>query len=515
MLGSSQPLAHAGRAMAMLTAIRDFFYEAAPVEVEKANGVPEMPPTPPSTPVGSSGLAVYSGHVTTAERSSDLTGANRQAKYAEWQRLIPAVGAATRAYLLLAGAPTWTVKPYKADDADEPLPEDVERAAAFKRQLMTMETDWQRHVMLGALAYLDGAAVGAWSAKVTAGTWALDDIVWLPLGTITRWDLDPQGKILGIVQEDRQTAGEIPIARERLIYLRDIPTTPHPAGDGALRYIAEAARQLLALEKLLHQGFERDVNGVPVIHVPIDEIKAMIGQPKPGGGVYTAADATAAMEPISGFIDAAKRKNAGIALDSTTFKDREGNPTPIRRYDAKVLSAAATSHDAIARRVNDLCWYILATLGFEYLAMGRDSGTQTMHVSKAENAIRVVSSALNSFASAAIRDLARPIWILNGWDKANPTDPQNLPTLEWDALELSDVAGIINAVAQALQAAGVEPGRADDVVDAVLGNLGLPRLKSIDDEQIVAQRQSAAESLRSTMTSKPVDPNEPSTITED
>lgn len=503
--------------MGLLTAIRDFYLEPVPVEVAKGADVPEMPPTPATQPVGTAGLSVFSGYVASNEKSADLTDATRYQKFGEWQRLIPAVGAAVRSLLLLAGAPTWTVKPYKADGEAEPLPEDVDRAAELKRQLDSLTTPWTRHVMRAALAYVEGAAVGSWTAKAVNGTWALEDITWLPLATVTRWDLDPQGRVRGIVQLDPQTQAEIPIARERLIYLRDIPTTPHPAGDGALRFIAESARQLLALEKLLHQGFERDVNGVPIIHVPIDEMKALVGTSKPGGGIYTAADVAAAMEPITGFIDAGKRKNAGIALDSSTFKDRDGNPTSVRRYDAKVLSAAASSHDAIARRVNDLCWYILATLGFEYLAMGRDSGTQTMHVSKAENAIRVVSSALTSIAAAARHDLVRPLWILNGWDPANPADPQNMPTLEWDALELSDVTGTINAVAQALQAGGVEPGRADDIIDAVLGNLGLPRLKPIDDAAIVAQRQASAAELRTATggNAPPVDPTEAPTITEE
>ena len=509
MLGGVGEVRHARRAMGLATAIRDFFthpVEAESQSIAKADDVPKMPPTPATAPVGAAGLSVYSGYVTSTERSADLTGETRYRKFAEWPRLVAALGAALRSFLILSGGPSWTVKPYKADDADAPTPEDEARAAWASRALHGMATEWPRHVMRGVLAYAEGAAIGVWTAKrAPDGAMTLDDITWLPLGTIQRWDLDPQGRILGVIQTDPQTAAEIPIARERLIIVRDIPTTAHPAGDGALRFVAEAVRQLLALEQLLLVGYERDVNGIPVVHAPIDEAKAMIGAPKPGGGVYTAADVAASLQPVHDFLDASKRKNAGLAFDSSTFKDREGNPTSVRRYDAKVLTASATSHAEIAQRVNDLCWYILAALGFEYLAMGRGSGTQAMHVSKSENAVRVVSSALSTFASAGRRDILRPLWILNGWDPANPTDPQNLPTLEWDALELSDVASVVNAIAQALSAGGVEPGRADDVIDAVLANMGLPRLRPMDDPAVLGAREAAAAAVRP----QPIDPEEP------
>ena len=123
-----------------------------------------------------------------------------------------------------------------------------------------------------------------------------------------------------------------------------------------------------------------------------------------------------------------------MILPSGTFADVDGNPSAVRRYDAKVLSVQATSHAELAKRIDGLSWYILAMLGFEYLAMGRSNGTQAMHVSKMEAAIRNVSSALNRFAETFRRDVVRPLWIVNGWDPANPADPQNLPTLTWDAL---------------------------------------------------------------------------------
>lgn len=519
MLGSAPLTAHARRAMSLMTRIRDFFVEPvaddlpAPEStgaIAKSLGgdVPQMPPTPVTQPVGSPGLAVYSGHVSTNERSPDLVGTQRQQKYAEWIRVVPEVGAAVRASLILAGSPGWDVQPYKADDVEEPLPEDVERAAWLKRQISNMnDTPWSRVVQEHALAAFFGSTFSVWTAKIVDGVFGLADVMTLPLSTIERYDVDERGKLRGIVQRDAQTLAEIPIARERLVYSRDIPTTQHPAGDGALRFLAETIRRKLLLEELRDKGYERDVNGVPIIWAPIEEELARMNTGKPDGSVYSTADFELAMQPIKDFVSAKKRTGSGVVLPSGTFPDVEGNPSSVRRYDAKVLSAQASSFAELSKTIDNLSWYLLAMIGFEYLAMGRSNGTQAMHVSKMEAAIRFVSSLLNNFAETFRRDVARWLWILNGWDPKNPSDPQNLPTLTWDALELVDVPALVNSIAQMLLAAGATPEQVLPIASRILENSGLPPLAEIDPEVVARAREDALD--RAGVTRKPAPDDEP------
>lgn len=518
-LGSPQSTAHARRAMSLLTRIRDFFVEpfaddlpaeaTEPIAKSLGGDVPQMPPTPATAPIGSPGLAVYSGYVATNERSPDLaSGTQRQQKYAEWIRVVPEVGAAARASLILAGSPEWDVQPYKADDADEPLPEDVERAAWLKRQISNMDdTPWSRVVQEHALAAFLGATFSVWTAKVVGGVFGLADIMTLPLSTIERYDLDERGKLRGIVQRDTQSTAEIPIARERLVYSRDIPTTTNPAGDGALRFLAETIRRKLLLEELRDKGYEKDVNGVPVIWAPIEEELAKVGTSKLNGDVYTMADFEAAMESVRTFAGAKKRTGAGIVMPSGTFPDVEGNPSSVRRYDAKVLTAQASSFAELSKTIDNLSWYLLAMIGFEYLAMGRSNGTQAMHVSKMEAAIRFVSSLLNNFAETFRRDVVRWLWILNGWDPKNPADPQNLPTLTWDALELVDVPALVNSIAQMLMAAGATPEQVLPIANRILENSGLPPLAEIDPAVVAMAREDALD--RAGVTRKPAPDDSP------
>ena len=479
----------------------EFFEKHYPEVVAKKAGalggeVPQMPRTPVTEPVGTAGIGIYAGYVQTHETNPDLAGTNRYRNYESWKRTVAPLGQALREHVQLAGAPSWSVKPYKADDADEPLPEDVERAAWLKRQLDDLETEWERVVMEHSLALIDGARVGVWTAKLLPpgdlGAFGLRDVMTIPLATIERWDIDTAtGRVNGIVQRDPDSAEAIPIARSRLIYSRDLPTTTNPAGDGVMRFLAETIRRMQKLETLLDKGFEADVNGIPVVYAPILEKMAQIGRVQADGSTYTRARFNEDMKDAVAFISADKRKNAGIILDSSTVANPDGTPSAVRRFHAEVLTAAATSHAELRGRLKDLAWDVLAMLNAEHKAMGRDSGTQALHQSKETGRLRVVSSFLNTFAKTARRDLVRPLWILNGFDPASPTDPRNLPTLTWNALEFADGGAVVQSVSTLLTAAGVEPGRADEVVNAVLVNQGLPQLTEIDDEALMMARQAA------------------------
>lgn len=484
--------------MTALTRIRDFFYE--PVDADPAttiekrhDGVPVMPSTPVTRTVGTDGVGIYGGLVQEHERSPDLAGANRWKNFDDWKRTIAPVGGALRSYLFLAGSPEWTVEPYRADDAEEPLPEDIERAAFAQHQIHAMETEWERVIMWHAAALFDGFALSTWTAKLmppgSLGAFGLLDIAPRPPSTVERWRLGEDGRVLGVVQAS-QDGVEIPIDRERLVYSRDLPTTTRPGGDGVMRFLAEAIRQTLELSKLRNKGFEKDVNGVPIIYAPIIEKMALIGQPKAGGGLYAKADFDREMAPVAAFISAEKRKDAGLALDSSTFLDSEGNPTSVRRFGAEVLSAQATSHDALNSALRELSWDILVLIGFEHLALGRDgAGSLAMHASKIAGTLRIVTSVLNGIAKTMRRDVLRPLWILNGFDPANPADPQNVPWLAWDALEFADLDGIVQSIAALLTAGSVEPGRADDAINKVLENMGMPTLTPVDDPDVELRRE--------------------------
>lgn len=492
-------------------AVGDEFFAEHPVAVEQiakafAQPVPQMPATPATEPVGSPGVGIVgAGYIHDNETNADLRGAARYKNFETWKRIVAEVGLGVRLWLILCGAPKWIVKPYKADDANEPLPEDVKRAAWMQRQIDDLATEWPRVVMEHSLAPIDGARLGVWTAKEMPpgdlGTFGLADIMTIPLSSIEQWDVDPStGHLRGVVQRDPDSLADIPIARSRLVYSRDLPTTTHPAGDGVMRFLAETIRKLLAHEKLLDKGFERDVNGIPVIYAPIIEKLKQIGKALDGGGVYTRAMFDAEMREARLFISAEKRKDAGLILDSSTVPNLDGSPSTVRRFGLEVLTAQATSHAELRARIKDLGWAILAALGCEHKAMGRDNGTQGMHISKERGQIRAVSSFLNGFAVTVRRDIAKPLWILNGWDPTSPKDPRNLPTFEWSALEFADTGAAVQAIT-ALAAAALADPRLEPILAAVIANQGLPPMAPRDEAAEARAREDALD--RAGVTRKP------------
>ena len=505
-LGHASPTAHP-RAVGILNRIGEFFYERAPdppdprlvaaLEHVVDTAIAKREGVAVTQPIGASGIVSTGGYVQTSERSADLVGTTRQQKFEEWKRLLAQIGGAYRIYLVLIGSPTWSLPPWKASKDTDPTPEDEERAAWALNQLLNLGEDGlERLVMELSIAFWDGLAVGAWTAKAMPpgdlAAFGLADVLKLPLSTIERYDLDPQGRVLGIVQRDPNTGVEIAIPRERLVWQRDLPTTTNPAGDGAMRFLAESVRRLLALETLFDKGVEADVNGVPIIYAPIIEMRAQIGQPKSNGQPYTQADFDADLAYAYTFIDAKKRKNAGLVLDSSTVPNPDGTPSNVRRFTAEVISAQSSSQDVLLKRMRQLAWDMRALIGFEFQSLGEDgAGSLAMHESKWGVTLYVLSAVLNGIAKTIKRDLLRPLWILNGWDPKNPTDPQNVPTPAWDALEFADVGKVASAISAMLTADGTAPGRADHVVDRILENLGFPPLKEEDPEMAAMARDQA------------------------
>jgi hypothetical protein len=479
--------------MSLLTRVVDWFYEPQP---EPAPQLPaggeavlvDKAEAGPTERAGVAGYSHYGGWLGTTEKHADMIGASRWKNFDDWKRNIPPVGLGIRMYLTLGGLPTWSVVPYKADDAEEATPEDIERAQWLGKQVRSMETQWADAVMTAMLSTLDGFTLQAWMFKRLAdGRFGLADLEHRPPHTIERWTHDENGKVIGVVQRAPNDGAEIPISMDRLVWTKDLPLTDHPEGVGVLRQLAECVRQMQELLKYQNKGFEKDVNGIPIVYGPIMEKRGLINQQK-NGRTYTQADFDAEFRDVLRFVDANVRKGAGLALDSSTYPDTAQSPTPVRRWHAEVLHAQASSFQALEARIDRLVWQILALIGFEYLLLGQDGGgSLAMHASKMQGAIRVVRSVLNRIAETFRRQLVMPLWKWNGWD------PETAPTLAWAELALKDVSNVAATLGDLLTKAGIEPGRADHIVNEVLSEQGLSELKPYDDADLVLRREEARE----------------------
>lgn len=478
--------------MSFLTRIADFFYAPAdeppapevasdPVEVEKAAS--------PTKPVGASGQSYYGGYLSTNERNPEMVGAAKWKNFEDAKRNVAAIGLGMRVYLTLAGTPDWTIEPYKPDDATEPTPEDKEWAKWFEDSLHKMDTPWKTATQIAMLAAWDGFNMQTWHLRRDAlGRFALADLFWLECPTIERWLTDERGKVTGVVQRSAQTMQEVEVPRDRIAWNRDLPLTGSPEGLGILRQLAESVRQLKLIEQALGKGFEKDANQTPVFYGPISERRAMIGKvDEVTGVVYTQADFDREFQGVIEYASAAKRRGAAVVLDSRPYVNEvDGTLSNVPKWRFEVVKASMESADAQAAEIKRLTWIALAMASLEFLLMGSDGvGSLAMSASKMENARRGITNALNAWAETFRREVIQPVWKWNG------RDPDTAPTPTFEALELADMAAIVQSIAALATAAGIEPARMDPIVDRVLAVQGLPPLLAHDDAGLVLRREEA------------------------
>jgi hypothetical protein len=442
----------------------------------------------PTKPVGTGGQSYYGGYLSTNERNPEMQGAAKWRFFEDAKRNVESVGLGLRIFLVLGGTPDWHIKPWKKRGADEPTPEDKERAEWLEDSLNAMATPWKTCVMVGLLSSWDGFSLQGWWLKHdNMGRLAPADVAWREPQTIERYEVDEDGTITAVFMRSPQTQQEIRMPRDRLVWHRDLPITGSPEGIGILRHLAESVKRLKKLEQMLAKGFEKDVNQTPILYGPVSERLAAINTVE-GDKVYTKADFDKEFEGVVKFADAAVRKGSAIVLDSKPYEDAEGKLTNVPKWKADVLTATMASADALSAEIRRVSWNVLAMAGLEFLLLGADgAGSLAMSIAKMQNALRVISMALNMFAETIRRDFFREVWRWNGWD------PDTAPSATWDGLELKDVASVVQSLSALLTAAGVEAGRADHIVDEVLEHLGLSPLKDRDDDDMVLRREEAME----------------------
>lgn len=440
-------------------------------DVAKAAG----PKAPITEAPGVPGFSAYGGYLASGEAHGDMQGATRWRLDGETKRNVAIVGAGLRRYTEFLGAPTWNVPAGK-----DATPEEIERAEFATAQLRNLATPWRTVVQTGGQARFDGFAIQAWAArKLPDGRIGLADVVSRPAHTIERWEVDADGKLLGVWQRGPQGGDEHWIDRARMVYTRDIPLSDSPAGVGLMRHVAEPARELRELRKMSLQGMETDLTGIPVMFAPVERLRSKIGQKGANGATYTAADFA---RDIAGATDLAsnpiKGKKTALLFDSTPFPDASGALTGARQYEVQLLASAGRSHETVANRIRAVMWDIAIILGVEYLLLGADGGgSLAMATAKTLDFYRLVIGALNGYAEVVQRDLLRPLWALNGWD------PETAPLPTFDKLEFLDVVAVVQGLLPALATAGVPLDRRDlEVVNTLLSRLGIPPLEQHDDD---------------------------------
>lgn len=419
-------------------------------------------PVNPLVTSGVSGTVATSGYLVTNEKSPNLVGQAKYITYSEFLANTSIIAAGVRYFLNIITKSSW-----KLDTPDD-SPEAKRLAELVEEIINDMETPWHRVIRKSVMYKFYGFSVQEWTAKKRDdGSIGLRDIESRPQRTITRWDLESSGKILGVVQQSPEDFTEIYLPRNRLVYVVDDSLNDSPEGLGLFRHVVDPANRLKRYEQLEGFGFETDLRGIPVGRAPLSEIKKLQED-----GILTAAQATQILAPLKDFIENhIKGPKLGLLIDSKTYESANEAQTPsnVPLWNMELLKGTSNSlkesHEAI-QRVNH---EIARILGVEGLLLGgQGRGSMALSTDKSNNFYITVDGAMKELAASFSKDVIDPLWLLNGWD------PKLKPKFKTDSISLRDIEQITGALKDMAQA-GAVLAPDDPAINEVRDLMGLSR----------------------------------------
>jgi len=440
--------------------------------------------------LGAPGFMNFGGYVVSNEQDKRLTGNTRYITYSDMLVNTSIVAAGTRYFLGLISKAGWRAVPSDKDNAES------ERIAeAIQKVLDEMDVPWHRVVRRAAMYKFYGFSVQEWTARrMEDGTIGLREISSRPQHTIEKWDTDLHGRVLGVVQRSPQTGREIPLRRDKLVYLVDDALTDSPEGIGLFRHLVSSAARMKRFEQLEAFGYETDLRGIPLGRAPLSEI-----QDKVKNGDLSPAQATALTQPLTNFIERhIKNPELGMMLDSITYQtlDEKGQPSQVPKWDLKLVTGDnASPMSAVASAIERLNREMARIMGVEHLLLGGDGkGSLALSRDKTQAFGLMVDSALTEIGEQTTDDVCGPLMDMNGW-------PRELrPNLVPQPTKYRDVEQVTSALKQMADSGAVLHPE-DPAIGEVRELLGLsapnevisPTLAEgeLEDKKIVAQTEQA------------------------
>lgn len=428
----------------------------------------------PTSIQGTSGVRIVGGYVQQNEKNAKLQG---QARYVTWADMVAntsIIAAGARYYLNLIAKADWTLDP--ADDTAE-----AEQMAERVFEIIhSMRRPWSRVVRTSAMYRFYGFSVQEWVAqREEDGSFGLLDIASRPQNTIEQWDTENDGNVIGCVQKDPNSFERIYLPRSKTVYVVDDSLSDTPEGLGILRQLTQPAETLAELQRLETYGYEMDLQGVPIIRAPLQQIQANVV-----AGKITAEQGAASTSALVGFLtDHARRPNSGLMLDSAVYTGtgEQQTPTANRQWDIETMtSGSADSAVAVATAIERLNREMARIMGVEELMLGSDgAGSFAMSKQKTDNFALMVDSSLKEIRWAMQNDVVKTLFRINGWNE------DLMPTFRTAQIAFQDMTEMSQAL-QSMAAAGAMLAPDDPAINEIRHMMGLSDQKEIDLNALVS-----------------------------
>lgn len=373
---------------------------------------------------GTSGFAVYGGYIVKPEQNSDLLGQQRYRTASDLLANISIIAASLRYTLNLISRPKWKFDP--PDDSAE-----AKAVSEFYDDVFeNIDSGWTRIVRRSGMYRYHGFGVNEWvTKKRDDGKIGFASIESRPQHTIEKWDIDENGGILGVTQRDPQDGHERYLPRGKLLYLVDDTLTDSPDGMGWFRHLAEPAKRLKSYLEIEGFGFERDLAGIPVGRMPLEEINQMVLD-----GKITEADKSRMVNSLMEFVSLKRKDNkTGLVTDSKTYDgktDTGQTITPVPKWGIELIQGTQNSIQELGQAIERLEFEMALIMGTESMLIGRTGqGSRALSEDKSRNLYLTANGTLTDMAEAVNIDLIPIIGRMNG-----------IPEKLWPRAMVEDVA---------------------------------------------------------------------------
>lgn len=422
----------------------------------------------PMATFGVGGAVVYGGYLRSNEKDASLGATERYRTFSEFLANVSTVALGVRHFLNLGAKCDWAFQP--ANDSAE-----AKKAAEFATAVFAdMKEPWFRTVRRMLMHRFYGFSIHEWTAKRRKdGKLGFLEVAARPQSTIEQWDLDIQGRVLGLIQRSPQTAESIYIPRAKMLYLVEDALADSPEGFGIFRHLVEPVKRLQRYEMLEGFAFETDLRGIPVGRAPLSEMASQIASSN-----LDEAKRDALLKPMKDFISGHIRTPAlGLLLDSITYQtvDEHASPSNVPLWDMQVMKGTSTALPDMYKAIERQMVTIARLLGIEHLLMGADGkGSLALSADKTGNFALLVDSSLKEAKESTREDLLKPLMRLNGIDE------ELTPAIEIETVQARSIADITGALRDMAQA-GAMLAPDDPVMDEVRRLLGLrSKTKTLD-----------------------------------
>lgn len=281
--------------------------------------------------------------------------------------------------------------------------------------------------------------------------------------TIDRFEMSPNGDILGVYQNAIGVFGSAFIPVDKMLHFRTVMVNNDPSGRSVLRNAYKSYHYANNLETIEAIAIEREMNGLPIGRVPAE---------------YLAENATPAQKNFvrqyqSILRNVRNNEMSFILLPSDVYQNDNGSSTQTAKVSFELAASKGTRDIDIDKVIRRHQHNIARTVLADFIMLGgSDRGSFALSQSKTDLFLRAIEGFTGAISSVINAQLIPRIWSLNGLDFAY------MPKFSFGRVSPIDMEELGRFVAR-LAGANEDIFRDEAVVSDVLDKAGIPMPKDM------------------------------------